>query len=687
MAVTVFTARNNMLFHTIKEIVLINAYWFSLPLIGYAILRVLSRNAKVEASVSRMAKLVLNQSLFVRYFASTACMVIVMALLALLCYLTKAPAGLFTAFYVILVVAAGLYLLRLFARHLFGNVDLDVFKLKDQSLFVKLVFVGMCLLVAVDFVFALYVKAYALGSADTYVHLSRMVEILNNGFDVQSGFFSNLPESGYHFNVVYSLYVPPAQLLHMAPFEVWQYSFGFFRILEWTAIFSFSWYVCAYWLRDKVNALLGAALTTIFAITYYSGAFFTAVYPNQMVVAWLMLLVMVLAYHEATPKMSRWPLILTALLVTMTHATYAMISAMFLALFLAIRLLVDRKALFSDKQRLLTYGLTVGMLLLGPLRTATFPSRMDIKSVEIPSFSVSSVGPFSIKSPVNIFTSPMLRISLLLIGMFGLVYLLFRLWNNKRQFAVAAALILFFPLIAYEPIGFMALHAIFPLWVIDRFTSMNVLVYLSFPLGIYGLLQLIPVIWNKWIKAKTPSWLFTRNTGMVIATLGIAFYGANYFVTSHQVLSITRDGNSHYYSFMSRTHTDFKDILKDDKVVVATPGDGYFLGAILPVDVMGVEPGHTPPAVDVEDRTACQAHVLKHLGYSDLAAANASYVAVAKYDPAYKRQRAIGDHVDYLHKVAENGDFYLYGFDKTKRPATANKPLAACARYLQLEKQ
>lgn len=663
----------------VLELLLVNAYWFSMPLAGYGLLCLLHRSGRLGKTAQVAVSLVLEQHLFVRFFLSFAVMAIAMAVIALPLYLLHLPALTMTLAFVALSGLGLGYLIILLVGNLFDRRDIDFFKTKGQALIVKVIFLGLCSLILVDFTYALYVKAYVLNSADSYVHLSRIVTILQQGFTFDSGFFSGLPESGYHYNVVYSYYIPPVQLFGMQPFEVWQYSFAFFRVVIWASIFSLAWYVSRAWLKDRFNTLLAATLATIFCILYYGGFFITAMYPNQQVFAWLILFVIALSLYEYR-KISYIVMVLVAFLIAMTHPTYSLMTFIFVGLFVSVRLLFEKNKLLHDKEKILAYGSVMGVLILAPLRTQLFPLRTSGNDIEVP-FPITHVGPLSIRQPLDGLHPS--SIMLLLLGLFGLFYVLYMVRKSRQQLALVLALILFYPILVYEPIGFGLLQAVLPLWVVDRFTSMNVLGIVSIPLGVYGLLW---VAKRQQERFRIPTRIATYRFGVIIAAFSITMLTLLSVNRVRVAYAHIREENEHYYAFMTRTYNSFHEIFKDDKIVVATPGDSYFLASIMPIKVLTIEYGHMTPAADIKNRQLCEKAILDKFNYSDLKTINASYVALAAYATDYAKDRKVADSKSYLKPVAGNGDFYVYEFRPDIKRGISSEHTNACVEFKNVEK-
>ena len=550
-----------------------------------------------------------------------------------------------------------------------------------QTLIVKGVFLLLCTALGLDFVFSTLVESFAGNSADTYVHLSRIVSIMQEGFNIQSGFFTGIAETGYHYNIVYALYVPPSFMFDL-PYEVWKYSFGFFRLLQWLSIFTLAWYVWGYWLKARSHTLLAASSSTLFAMASLSALFYTAVYPNQIVNLWLILLVIAISLYERGYKAAIFAGFGLAFLATATHPTYSLMAAMLLALILLLRFIIERNKIHDIKNTLLFYGGTIAILMLGPVRTALFPYQLSEKQQSLGGFPTVEIGGLLIKRPDNVLSYPWTKAGLVLLGTTGLIFLLVKLWRQKRQWAVGAALILFFPLVVYQPLGFGVVSNLLPLWVVERFTAMNSLRLISVPLGVYGVILVVTMLVRKRSAKRADvlkglTWQLTVGFTLLLCAVN--------FLPSYQAVAKNRVENDHYYRFMDRISRDFGNVLDKESVVVASTGDSYLLPAVLPVKVLAIEEGHTSPVADAVNRLKCQTYVMTTLRYEELKTVKADYVVIAKYDKTYGQQRLIADQTSYLDAIAENQEFYIYEFLPNQGSAS-QAVYQPCLQYIQNEK-
>ena len=671
----------------VKDILLVNAYWFSLPFIGIAILSFIQSNKRTPKIISDGVGYLYQQHFIVRLLFGFAITSFFLGVVAILCYIFSAPAIVFTVTYCLLALFSVIVMGRRFFGSLFSKKNFNIFGLEDTSLMVKLLFVAMILFVIGDFLLATYTRSYMLVSADSFFHLSRIVSILGQGFTTESGFFVGVPETAYHFNILYAFYLPPTQLLHVSAPSVWEYSLGFFRLIQWAALFTLAWHVTKFWLKGKVNAFAASMLVVIFAISYFGGYMFSANYPNMLVIVWMILVVIGTSLYESGHKFGLVIALAAAFLATATHPTYALMTAMLLSLVFVLKAVIARKKLSTLKKDILFYAGTIAILMVGPVRTILLPTGLSANQQAIGTFSVLQFGPLSIKDPSFIFTGSFVGVIIFALGLLGLLFLLYKVRKQKTQFLIVLSLVLFFPLIAYEPIGFTLASHFLPMWVIDRFTAMSILNFVAIPLGVYALFEIIQYFGNKYVAiTKHKLWRQRKRIALVVGVVGMIAWSLVLVVPSSQQVVVAREGNAHYYAFMDRIYNDFGNVLKDKKTVVANTGDSYLIAAVLPVNVIAIEEGHTTPSADAKNRIACQRQLMQTFMYSDLKSVKADYVVIAKYETKYKESKAIIDSKPYLEYVSQNQDFALYKFNEKVEVADAS-PTAACRTYQVVESE
>jgi hypothetical protein len=658
---------------TIKDIVLINAYWFSLPFIGYSILRFVRDNKKISNNIKVAPRFILKQHPLTVFLISFTLMVLVCALASIFFYTLHLSVDFMAVLYMGALLAACLYILTILLRNLFNTSAASIPKTKDQILLTKILFFAMCLALLSDFIISLYTKSNIGG--DTSYHLSRIVSILNDGFNVQSSFFSNLPESAYHYNVVYVLYAVASKILHLEPIRVWEYSLGFFRLLQWLAIFTLALHVFGNWLKSGKMTLVLSILSVISAMSLSGYTFFMATYPNQIVNIWLILLVICLSYPiKKNPKVIGVAVASLGLIITMTHPTYAFIAACFIALLVLIRLCVEKKKVIYDRTSVAVYAISVAILMAGPVITKLLPVRLSSDLVNLDGTQITNVLGMHMMRPII----PINYIDwvMLVAGVLGIVFLLVKLRKRKLEWSIVLASSSLFLIVAYIPIIFTIANHFLPVWLIERFEAINVLRFLLIPIGLYGVVYFIEWVFKARLLIIRRQYRY-RITYIAVVLLALCF---SFIVAplSYGALVANSYDKRQAYAFLEQESKDFKHILSNNSLVVASGEDSYFLSSLFNIDVIAVEYGHIPLASDGGDRVDCQERILHDLNYDDLWAVNAKYVVIGK---------DLAGGKPYLRLIKSNQGVYVYEFKKDINVVSGLASIhQSCLIYQQKEK-
>lgn len=669
--------------HNLISALLVNVFWISLVPIGFALLMFFGENSKRFGAAGRFALFALRQQIVFRLLLAAAVAFAVFGVVAILCYLTHAPVVMFAVFYVMLLGASLVYMAIRLWRILRAKTEFTfslAFPLRGPMLFYLTLATVLTAVGAVLFDFAVgnYIGAEVLDGSDAYVHIAKIMTMLHQGFSLDDGFFSTIVESRYHYNVVHALYALGSYVTGLPPAEVWRYSLGFFRVLVWASLFSFAYHICVYWLKNKTHALLVASLAVIVALARFSGYFFVANYPNEIVVPWLVLLVVGMSLYEAG-RSGAFLMLMAAFLAMMTHPTYALMAAGFVTLTLVVKAVLQRREFLQDKKSLIMYLSVLGLLVLSPLVSFVFPDRMTEESFSFGPFTTTDIAGYPILTPYvpRLFTEIAI-LAVCSLGFIGLVYLMRR---TAKQLSIILALIIFFPIIAYNPLAFGIISDHLPLWLIDRFKAMNLLVYIALPLGAYMLAHILGWFGKNYFRQPERR---MQNLKYLFMLALCCIFALNWIGTTYRNYTKHREPSKHYYAFLERTSNSFGHILKDNKVVVASLGDSYFLPSAVSIDVVAIYDAHATPVADSGSRRECLDHLMKSFDYSSLHAVKADYIVIAKYESDFSKTYTKLKSLPYLSKTAENSDFTVFVVDRGQEPAyPANK---SCEHYQQSER-
>lgn len=661
----------------IKEIVFTNLYWFSLPAIGYGIILFIKNSSRLPKSLKQSASFVARQHILITFFlcfSITTCLVTVVSLIF---YVFRLPVNLLVGIYLILLFMFGGYLVILLVRNLFSKKSYSWFGLSGQTLLTKLLFVLLASVLVLDFVASLYNKANIGG--DTFYHLARIVTIIAEGFTIESGHYGNLPDGAYHFNVVYALYAIPCKLFNVMPLEVWKDSLGFFRLLQWAAIFMLVWYVVKYWLKQK-EVLLMAVVATILAIALYADTLFIANYPNTMLNIWLIAFVICLSFYEQGNSKAVIPLFMSAFLMTMTHPL-ALMAAGFMAFYLLCKMIFARKYLSTFKEKIPVYGGVIAILMFSSVVSALLPHRLTEAQTQLGGLPMIHFLGMSLKDPLNEISlwSPA-ETGIVALSVFAFIFLLYSVWKNILYRIIIFALMTFYLIIMYFPPVFTVLNSLFPTWILERFTMMNVLAFITVPIGLFGL----AVFMVKYVKPGRILTLTKLNGSQAVILLFVAgslliapFFAHN----GYKRLLREHEAKQKAYDEL-RSYVELDSVLKDDVLIAARPYTNFYLAAILHIDTLAVPEAHSTSTADTANRIKCQERILATASYDDLRASRVNYLVIDRYGA--EKQRIVADSKPYLREVMIGKYYLVYKFEgsQNSESGTVYKP---CVDYQKTE--
>lgn len=670
---------------TIKIAAVINAFWFSLPIIGYALVLFASKQTWWKYG-QELSRILLRQHIFAIAVVSLAVTVGLFSAVAIPLYIFHMDVVVPVALYLLLVSLSIIYFVILGARRLFSTKNIDVFGLNNQTLLVKLLFLGLCALLVADlFITILLVPAFPWG--DGIFHMARVVNILGEGFNIQSSFFNSLPEGGYLYNVIYVLYAIPAKLFGVEPIVVWEYSLGFFRLVLWLSIFTLIAHVMKNWFKETKHWMLFSTVGLMSAISVYSAQFFTANYPSKLVIVWIILLFICLSFDKKKQIKLVSPLIVgLSFLIATTHTTYALIAGCFMAALIVVRMIIMKRA-YIAKWILIPQIISIVILLVGPLIAKLMPVRATQDLIEVANISTTSVFNMTILTPK---LPPDLMTWIVAVSGITATIVVFIILLRRKlvyQASLLAVAALLYPILVYTPPIFTLFNALMPSWLIQRFSAIDVFVFLSTTFIAYSIYKLIPFLTSRSssLNRETSQEVMTRvSIVLIVVILGIfSVYSAK---PSYAALMEGREDKIKAYDEFKQTSSSFSGIFKDNDIVVSSPTHSYYLNALFDIDILATEYGHSPLAADGANRDLCRIEVLQGLRYVDLKAIGTDYVVLSPYEDM-SRERGIANEADYLKLIASNQYYVVYKFIVNDDPMSENEGAIykPCLEYQQVE--
>lgn len=643
-----------------NNIVLINLFWLSIPFIGYAAILFASRTKNNQ--LKNIATVLLRLPLPSLFLASFTIPILLFCLLCIPMYLFQIHVNVAVGVYSVLLLTSLLYVIKKYIRryaNYFINdrpINLRHFgKATYISASVLILFVGVLL---VDFIISLYTKAFIGG--DAIFHMSRVVSIINDGFNLRTSFFDNLPENAYHFNVIYVLYAIASKVLRLSPMEVWEYSLSFFRLVIWFSIYSLAFYVGKCFMRFslKMNFVF-SAMSTVATVLIFSSVFFIGSYPSQLAVAWAILAIIMATETLKGTRYANIGLLSLSVLLTMTHAIWAFMIAAMLIYLVVVNFLLRLLLNDNKKYHLGNVWIVIGaaIMLVSPIITLVLPDRSSYEHINLPGAKTTlDVLGFTIRDPnivFNISAVPSIGFFLAIIGIISFFYLVWHIRKNRYALSMIISVNTLFVIVLFVPPVFWMMKKVLPVWTLDRFVLSNILIYIA-P-GIVSLIIATAIRRTMrhidFNRVKIPETLLFAIIALVIS---LPFSQKSY----GEFTKYTNDKQEAYVG--SRVvSNDFAGILKNNKVVISDLENSFYLAARFNIDVVAVSYGHMPLSADGKNRLDCLKGILDSYDRGDLNAVRADYIVVPTNEDGVRILPKLAP-LSYVKLVAEDQYFFVF---------------------------
>lgn len=669
----------------IIETVLINLYWLSLPLIGYALLRIFSEVKMFPKPLGDVAGVVLKQHPFCIFVAGFAVTTAVFALISIFFYIFNIAVLPIVIIYLILLVCSVVYLLKYKSGNKFDIMSL--FGLVGESNIARLLFLLMIAAIGVNYLIYVVVGSSLSGNGDTIYHLSRMVDILEGGFNIQSSFYHNFMELGYHYNVIYALYVIPAKLFDYIPLIIWKNSLGFFNLTSLLASFAFALFIFKNWVGAKKLTLSLATISIFPVMAYYSYYAYIANYPDRIIKIWIILLLMCL-YQKITKtnfKAALLMLLTVALVITMTNPLYAVVCVCFILLLALTRLIIQYKDFVKDKLSIAAYFLTIAILMIGPLITKLVPVRLSSRWIEnmqnIPHYEIFGM---TIIKPIFDYGDDIMAWIIAALGIVAIIYLIFMQRKRRYELSFVLALMFFYTFFAFTPLCTL-LNKFIPLWVIARFEDIiNILCQSYLTIAVFCLFSIA----YKLIEKRKPQLAASGDFRTIFFALFFIVIVAPcfYFINNYHKFVLRSNEGVNFKGYVTFVD-DYKNILNENKLVITN--DGYELSSLFRIDILSMPFGHSVVSSDGVNRFKCLEYITKNYNYADLKAVGANYVVetdekmaekILNKKPYLKLIGSKQEYLGYIHRKV-----YIYEF-KELSGYISGDVYGPCLEYQQNEK-
>lgn len=593
--------------------ILLQGYWLSVPVIGYAVLRFSSRRLKLGKTWEECPFLA-------KFLISVGVGFFIFALITIVMYAFQLSSWILVGLYICLLLFA--------AYSLFFSKDMriDIMGCLKARQWVKVSWVMWLLmtLLAFDYVYSMWVGGYLQG--DGVVHISKIRHIVENGFTLTDAYFGATPETRHHINITHTLYAIPSRM-GIDPVNVWYFSLAFFRLLKWISIFLLAWVVAR--IIKPAPARIWASFATVFGLLLLSGSY-TIQYPGNYVAVWMVLFIVGCA--NLISNRSVWLAVVGATLIAFTHPLASMAACMLLILLSMGLLLFDRGLL--NRRVVMGFILCGALLLSTPIFTQLLPNQMTefAKNYGMERYEFYDIGPLTARAPSM--PDSKTEIVIAAISAIGYVFLLIKLRLHKTR-TVFYASSMFLVLLLYNPFVYTVLERVLPAWAIQRLGVAN---QVSIIVLFFGVLALALVI-KKWLTKRVSLYVLVA---LALVCMFIFLQSFNHMPKS--------EVSVHDMNASSREIMRFeKDVLlpKDKHVVVFDDIYRSFLyPAASQVYVLAILESSATPAADMVERSRCYHLIKEELQPALLKQAGIEYVLAWHNEPLYK----LAEASPYLHK-------------------------------------
>ena len=479
------------------KLLLIQLFWFSFALIGYALTHVIcrlfpsSRYAAITKGINQLHVLTGFLHAFVIGFLAYA-------IFTTPAYIIGTPIPILCFIYVAC-------LLFMIAGIIYGRARL---KLRlGGTLPWWLIIVTFILIF--DYVYALHTAPNLL-TGDAWVHIAKVSQMSRGSITLSDPFFgyNGVVELRYSANLMHALMAVGARLLGVSAVTMWTASMGFFRLVMWLSLFTMTFSS----LPMKIRRIWSYGVLCI--LPFLSPVFFsTALYPDRIALAWSAIALTGLLMLD-TMK-GKYLFIVGCTLVALTHTLNALMLASFVAFFTAVLCITRR----PSRQELMTLLVGCFICLIPVAALAYYPnlsahsetavnaaqisgSKLEIlhwKSLRVVTVHFGEVINAAIVLSAGalywvirktkqryavhrivILSGFLLAISLLLgysPAVFGFIGLLWLIAVQKDLYKrlLLSCLTVFYAFIIYNPLILTPLMGRLPPWGIARFRELNVL--------------------------------------------------------------------------------------------------------------------------------------------------------------------------------------------------------------------
>lgn len=544
-----------------------------------------------------------------------------------------------------------------------------------------LLFIGF---IVVDGVLSTMRLSFLADGSDANVHLSRVVDIAENGFSIRDGFMQGIDETRYAINFIYALFVPlvtAGAVAGTAPYEMAAVTPVFFRALQILAIGALAFGVAQLLFAKRKHATVLAYCVSVAAVIIGMSLnhFAFSFYPNIVVFAWYVVLFFALLWQSDSKyrHLSFLLLALSVITIAGTHATYAIMAGLLIALVRGVYFVEDivrRRSPFTTQ--FWVSVMAVAVLLLPGIFVFLQPNLMSDQAINTESAG-ASVQLFGIRvfPPRLGLTDNLVWNVVQLIGVAGLSMLGFR---RSFRAGVLITILLGISLItASNPVFVSIMNAAhIPYWVMSRFPSLNIFLTYSLPI-VFGLVFV--GMGGAWAARQ---WSSRRSVALTVGVVTVFVIGVVILAIMDTGVAVQRQAKY----FAKRNYTALETFRRIDREVMGHIGNrqlvlashytSYYLPVVKPSTVVYTDALHMPPGGDASNRQQCQNQLFAQLNAPDVVrGTGVNWVVIDPYQGkkiTEERLSALRSHPEDYVEVSGPGVYRVFRVQAGSARATAS---------------
>jgi hypothetical protein len=653
-------------------IFLIQLFWLSFTAIGLSIVLTYKSVAnRVGWKQGRLVESLPSISPLASLFFCTIIGFSVFSPIVVLSYFLVWPIAILVTCY-LLALLFSLIILSIYRNRLLTTIKSYTHFSKLQLLITILVTVSLL----IDYVISIRVGAPLYGDAP--VQIAKINLFMSGHFTLSDPYYkyNGVIDPRYSTNLMDAFQALAGKLFHTTGIRIWLYSYAFYRFVIWLSVFTVSWIflpkkykVWSYFILAGLPIVLGQI-------------FIYANLPDRIVFAWVCLLVLGLKYW--LEKHSYTLLVIASLLIAMTHALFSLIALGYLC-FLILALWLLKSLKLKDLPALL---ISIAILMVPVVLNIYYPNHTNqdpasynpglappplhhygaLLVSHLPAFSLLTLViyclMFACLGLAYKTVSKLLRLAiygLLVVLMYlsfnysylaiiGYVSMLLVIRSKKLRIVIGS-LVLFYPLIIYNPMFWHLNHGQIPPWVVFRFSYLNIFGLVAPYIGLAAFTMLPFIKWGY----KAPGY-YATSLCLTALIIGSSLYNGD-IPTSYPWAKTVRQENQSRLAVLNSLQA-LSPSLKNQVVYTNDPDLSILIPDVVRAGVINFQAANESPMSNIAMRAECNNLLARNISYTDLKSSQATVILT---DGHYANKiNGLAKGPNFLKLVATHGDYTVY---------------------------